>query len=339
MGNVPGFLPSKNGLHYPNSWVSEPDITISTPFGDVGLGSASNGLCGGMVFAVRDLFDAGRTPPPDTATPPGGSSAFNYIVGRLIDSFNIPSGVLEYFTWMNLPTHNTALGPRGTSDLTINQTMPAVRAMIDSGQPCPIGLVCVHSTDPTMLGKNHQVLAYGYEDSGSITTLRVYDPNVPDNDDVTISFDHTNPTHTTTFNDSAGDTVLGFFVCNWYQAKDPSALFSQDAAPPPPPPPPALLTTCQPGTLRLDVPQSFEVIAKDPKTSQTVAGNVLVNGVRVGATGVELTDTFRITVAGTGVRPNPNPKGPGPAPVIIEPKLAVEAAGYAFSPVSVQFTV
>lgn len=337
MGNVPGFLPSQNGLHYPNHWVSEPDITISTPFGPIGIGSAANGLCGGMVFAVRDLFDAGRKPPPDATNPPGGSSAFNYIVQRLLDSFNIPSGVLEYYSWMNLPTHNTDLGPRGTSDLTINQTMPVVRSLIDSGHPCPLALVCVHSTDPTLLGKNHQVLAYGYQDNGSMTTVRVYDPNRPDNDNVTISFDHTNPTHTTTFNDSAGDPVLGFFACTWYQSKDPSALFSQLQAPPPPPPLPVLVTSCQPETLRLDVAQRFEVTARDARTSHTVVGNVLVNGVRVGATGTELTDTFRISVAGTGLRENPNPRDPGPEPVLIEPKLAVEAPGYAFSPVSVQF--
>jgi hypothetical protein len=77
MGNVAGFLPSRSGLHFPNEWPSEPDLTLSTPFGNIGIGDASNGLCGGMVFAVCDLFRAGQQPPKTTTNPPGGSPAFN----------------------------------------------------------------------------------------------------------------------------------------------------------------------------------------------------------------------------------------------------------------------
>ena len=62
-GQLGGFVPSSHGLHYRNSWPQVPDRVIETPFGDVGLGDASNGLCGGMAFAVADLFEAGRAPP------------------------------------------------------------------------------------------------------------------------------------------------------------------------------------------------------------------------------------------------------------------------------------
>jgi hypothetical protein len=225
MGKIANFLPSINGLHYPNNWPSEPDLTIGTPFGTIPIGSASNGLCGGMAFVVRDLYEAHLLPPVTTINPDAGSPAYQYIVKRLFDSFNIPSGVAEYFTWMNLPTHDTALGPHGTSWLTINSTMPALRTMIDSGHPCPLGLVCIHSTNPVDLGQNHQVLAYGYLDSGVTTTVYVYDSNHPNDDNVTITFNNSDPTHTTAFNYSTGDhNVLGFFTTN-YSAASPTAIY------------------------------------------------------------------------------------------------------------------
>ena len=53
MPDVPGFTPSVNGLRFTNSWPSEPDIVVQVPpLGNVPIGDASNGLCGGMVFTV-----------------------------------------------------------------------------------------------------------------------------------------------------------------------------------------------------------------------------------------------------------------------------------------------
>ena len=237
MGKLSNFLPSQNGLHYPNSWPSVPDLKIGTPFGDISIGDASNGLCGGMAFAVRDLFEAHRLPPATTTNPDSNSPAFNFIVKRLFDSFDIPSGVAEYYTWMNLPGHDDqVLGVTtvvGLAHHTIEDSMPILRNTIDGGHPCPLGLVCIHSTNPVDLGQNHQVLAYGYEDQGSTTTVWLYDSNHPDDDTVTISFDHTNPQHTTTFNYSTGDhNVLGFFTVP-YSAADPSDLFEDGTTPPP----------------------------------------------------------------------------------------------------------
>src|SRR5437763_149011 len=52
MGDVANFLPSTHGLHYANSWASAPVVEIPTPFGNVDVGNAKHGLCGGMAFAV-----------------------------------------------------------------------------------------------------------------------------------------------------------------------------------------------------------------------------------------------------------------------------------------------
>jgi hypothetical protein len=47
---VAGFTPSANGFHFVNSWPSEPDIVVNVPaLGNVSIGNASNGLCGGLV--------------------------------------------------------------------------------------------------------------------------------------------------------------------------------------------------------------------------------------------------------------------------------------------------
>lgn len=234
MGDVAGFLPSRNGFHFPNSWPDEPDITVPmpAPFPPVTIGDAANGLCGGMVFGVLDLFNAGRLPPAATRNPADPSPAFSYIVQRQIDSFNVPAGILHYYAWMQLPAHDdevTLFGDTitlvtGTSSLTINQSMPVIRKAIDAMQPCPLGLVTVHGADPRQLGVNHQVLAWGYEDSGAMTTVKVYDPNLPGDDGAAITFDHTHPAQATTFRYSGGETILGFFPVTWYAAKDPSSL-------------------------------------------------------------------------------------------------------------------
>lgn len=102
MGAVAGFAPSRNGLHYSNtSWPNVPDLQLPTPFGPINIGSAANGLCGGMALAVADLWTAKVPPPPSRANPQQRSAAFNDLVSRLFDSFNIPGGVTQYCGWMN----------------------------------------------------------------------------------------------------------------------------------------------------------------------------------------------------------------------------------------------
>src|SRR6516164_2952590 len=75
---LPQFLPSRNGLHFPNSWPSEPNYTLSLLGQKVTLGNASNGLCGGMAYTVADLYLKRRLPPPDTVNPAAGTPLFNY---------------------------------------------------------------------------------------------------------------------------------------------------------------------------------------------------------------------------------------------------------------------
>jgi hypothetical protein len=224
------FRPSTHGLHFTNYWpVGTPDYTVNVPIvGDVTIGDANNGLCGGMVFTVADLYNARLQPPPDTTSPAAGSPLFGYLAARLIDSFNIPNGILTYYYWANTPDHDTGLWPvirSGLARMTIEDQVPQIIASIDRDRPAALGLVTVSSFNPGDLAHCHQVLAYGYEWVGSRLTLRVYDPNRPDADDVIISLDTSDPGHTNAIqsNVSISAPIRGLFYTQ-YGVVDPSGI-------------------------------------------------------------------------------------------------------------------
>jgi hypothetical protein len=105
---------------------------------------------------------------------------------------------------------------RGVAWHTITEEWPRIKADIDSGMLSPLGLVTVHTSDPMMMGHNHQVLAYAYEvDGANRLTLRVYDPNTapPEADDVRLSLDLSNPAQATpiTHNVGINGSIRGFF--------------------------------------------------------------------------------------------------------------------------------
>jgi hypothetical protein len=193
--NVPGFLPSRSGFRFNNAFPRVPLRFIGIPgVIQIPIGDASNGLCGGMAFAVRDYFEAGHAPPPDAA-PPKSGPLFDYLVDRLLDSFDLPAGPVRYLELMNpaLPDGEPllrwlGLGPHGRAWRMARHEWPRIRSDIDAGRPCPLGLVLVKSLDPFDLKLNHQVLAYGYSlDAGEKLTLRLYDPNHAGRDDVSLS--------------------------------------------------------------------------------------------------------------------------------------------------------
>jgi hypothetical protein len=194
-----GFVPSVNGFHYDNAFPKGPALTIDLGVTTLKVGNAANGLCGGMVFAALDYWALGGPPPPDTTPPAGGTPAFQYLVRRLIDSWGLPNGPLTYLSLMSplYPDGDEGIGPvkvHGRAWRMLTQEWPAVRASLDAGQPCPLGLVKLVSANPMDIGKNHQVLAYGYQESGPSVSLAVYDPNQADRDDVVITLELTDPT-------------------------------------------------------------------------------------------------------------------------------------------------
>jgi hypothetical protein len=201
---VPGFLPSTNGFVFANAW--PPDPIRQFKLGNVAtlnIGDASNGLCGGMSFSVADLHRAGLLPGAQQM-PAAGSPRYAYIVGRQITSFDDGRLPLRFYTLMSPkrpdrePWWAQLLGQVGIDRHSRSWTMvaiewPRIRDTLDAGRLAMIGLVRVVSLDPMDLGKNHQVIAYGYDTSGTTVTLRIADPNWARDDGVTLAFDTADP--------------------------------------------------------------------------------------------------------------------------------------------------
>lgn len=195
--NALDFLPSIHGFKFANSWggfgYKIPVLHGIPIVGDLKLGNASNGLCGGMVYAVRDYFED-RYPIPQKATPVNNEDdpLTQYIINRLLASLDL-SDVTMYIKLMN-PTYADTddglllqTGQQGRAYITIREEWPMIKRDVDQGLPCPVGLVRVKSFNPGDLGHNHQVMIYGYRLSGNNVILKTYDPNYPKDDNVTIT--------------------------------------------------------------------------------------------------------------------------------------------------------
>lgn len=323
---VPNFKPSTRGLRFINSFPHQADIIVNVPLlGNVPIGDAYNGVCGGMVFAVRDFFESNHPAPPDTAPPAQGSPLFNFIVQRLFDSFNLPSGVAKYYQWMTTPDEDTGVWPmirHGVAWHTIVEEWPKVKAEIDSGHPSPLGLVTVHDVNPADIGHNHQVMAYGYEvDAGNKLTLHLYDPNTGASDGCYLSLSLSSPSQSTPIqhNVAIGLPIRGFFHVD-YKPSDVSGLIPAAST---------LTVTCTPHPVKADVPQTLTVHAKDARTGAPVAGTVQINGASVGKTNLPFPYTFRGTLTKRRLTSSSGRSGAGDLGLfMVYPSGQVVAAGY-----------
>jgi len=229
MPNPGSFLPSSDGFAFTNAWPSEPAVTLSTPFGQINIGNAAAGLCGGMVFAALDYWNAGIAAP--AARPGPAQPLYHFLVRRLVDSWHVPAGVAQYYQWMNLPDADTGFAAhghqvlinRGVAWRTIQAQWPQIADDLDRGIPSALGLVTVASKSPADLGLNHQVLAYAYDSSPAQVTVRAYDPNSGRNDGIHIQFDPRTPEKPTTFthNVNIGHPIRGFFRTAYAPAPAP----------------------------------------------------------------------------------------------------------------------
>jgi hypothetical protein len=197
---VGGFLPSTNGLHFANRWEPGPTVRLGIldPRLVGGLGDAKNGLCGGMSGFVRERFESGQPIPTDVTNPANGSPLFKAIVRRQVQSLD----------WMRIPLRfwrAASMDPAGLTRRTVEKEWPRIRAEIDAGRLVMVGLIRHHGTNPMELGRDHQVLAFGYETEGPVgpTTIRVYDPNWPDRDDISLQLSSAG------FRQSTGEPLLG----------------------------------------------------------------------------------------------------------------------------------
>ena len=227
-------------------------MTITLPaLGTIPLGDAYNGVCGGMVYALMDLFlkQPRMLPPATTALPTGGTPLMNYILARLIDGFALQFGPLsnamKYVDMMSTLDHDTTFS-RGVPSMIVANEWPRIKADIDAGWPSPIGLVGGVWVWPTnisakikMLGHCHCVLVYAYDlDDALNLTLHVYDPNDPLDDGSTLEMNIGDPAHTTPIvtpkiTEKIRDNVTfrAFFKHDWYFPVAPPAGVSPGPIP------------------------------------------------------------------------------------------------------------
>jgi hypothetical protein len=202
--SVTGFKPSTHGFHFSNSdWkrlnIKLPvvEIDIPKPIGrKIDISNTSQGMCGGMTYAVIDYFMA-KQKIPTTTDPPSKENdpLFQYLKHRLESSWDITRSGINYVKLMD-PAYPDgdegvvqAVGAMaGRSFVVAVEEWPKIKADIDANKLCPLGLVQVRSLNPIDVGKNHQVIAYAYELSANNVTLHLYDPNEPLDDTVQLKF-------------------------------------------------------------------------------------------------------------------------------------------------------
>jgi hypothetical protein len=180
---VPGFLPSVNGLHFANRYAPGPTLRLGVIDPRwVGVGDADAGLCGGMSYFVREWFEEGRMVPSAPVAPDNGSPLFKAIVRRQVLSLDWLRGPLRF--WLSAMAPPERLRRR-----TLEGEWPRIRASIDGGRLPLVGLIRHQGWNPFELQKDHTVLAFGYTTEGPSgpTTIRLYDPNHPNRDDVALT--------------------------------------------------------------------------------------------------------------------------------------------------------
>lgn len=196
---VVGFLPSTHALHFPNSF--PPGPTVRLGFLDprrLGFGDAAHGLCGGMCFYVRRITEAGRPVPPDRVPPANGTPLFQSLVREQLRSLR--GGLVPFRFW-----RMSSMPELDRLRRTRDREWPAIRAAIDAGRLAVVGLVRVEGRNPFKLIGNHQVVAYGYEVDETAIRLRIYDPNWPYRDTITVPVDGSGP-------QSTGENLLGVLM-------------------------------------------------------------------------------------------------------------------------------
>jgi hypothetical protein len=233
------FLPSQNGFRFPNSF-SGYFLPYSTPDFLNPKVPSTYGLCGGMCAAAYDFTLAGVPIPLGSTVPSQGSRLQRYLYRRQMDSLGgLGQQAIKVAQWTNLPDDTQVGTWRRTAD-----EFGVIRQKLDEGNLVILALIYEHATSLKELSKmifsNHQVLAYAYDlgDTGEVS-IRVYDPNLPGQDDVVIRSEPvelglenspTGPVMVTGFRatqvkgDALYRTVRGFFEMPYTPVNPPANL-------------------------------------------------------------------------------------------------------------------
>jgi hypothetical protein len=181
-----------------------------------------------MIFAVMDYFEA-KMPIPSIPTATSSGPLFDYIVKRQMDSFHLPFVLMKYLFLMNpiLPDYETKASklrvvPRGRTWRMMREEWPKIKKDLDNGKLSQPGLIRGKSFNPFQIKKHHQVLAYGYDLNDNNLSINIYDPNLPNDDHITLSFNIEKPESTTTVVHSKSSKAIYCFFRTAYKFTRPA---------------------------------------------------------------------------------------------------------------------
>lgn len=168
------FIPQIHGFKFDNSGfhLTAADLGLDS---DVAV-TQDFGLCGGMSFAALDRFFSERQVEARTDTPDSADPLFNELLTRQIDTLR--DGVWKkVLNWQSAPDMGHLIRKHSVGYRT-KKEWPTIKEKLDSGIPITLCLICVegYTANPT---KNHQVVAYHYEERDERIFIWVYDPNHP----------------------------------------------------------------------------------------------------------------------------------------------------------------
>lgn len=191
------------------------------------------GLCGGMIYSSLDYWLARRALPRGahatdrpTRSTPAGAILRDLIWGRLLHSLIQGQALSRTLEWSLLL--NQVPAPVGGAGALLSRTFSEwnkVKASIDAGMPCPIGLIYTSRN----VWDQHQILVYGYDDLGNGTGLMyVYDCNTPnqfgDTSDSVVSLDFTGASLVAVSPSDGPGTLAGFFCTGYFPLTPPAGI-------------------------------------------------------------------------------------------------------------------
>ncbi|TVQ84606.1 MAG: hypothetical protein EA400_17240 [Chromatiaceae bacterium] len=194
------FAPSRHGFRFTNDFTLPAALTrllTTRPLGPIlsrlgiPVGAGAYGLCGGMSTLALDHFRF-NVPIPTTASAPAtGSSLYNRLVSRQLDSLKLNlasigpglgAPIRKFADWMVRPDR----GRGGVAALTAAE-FDDVRSSLARGGQLILGLVLTSRAHGGALTDNHQVLARCLRRvAPDFWDILIYDPNFPRCDDARL---------------------------------------------------------------------------------------------------------------------------------------------------------
>ena len=165
------FLPLKHGFHFSNRFKDK--IRVSKFFN-----IETKGRCGGMAFSALDYYYS-KLPIPKLRSedlvhglPKEGSLLERHIFQRQVDSL-LTLTSYKFLLWTLYPD-------KVLIAKSMKNEFKKIRRSIDCGKPISIGLI--EASKLKDIGKNHQVVAYGYDYNPKKKEfiIHLYDSNSPD---------------------------------------------------------------------------------------------------------------------------------------------------------------